>query len=169
MRARPHGRQRVRVDAGRIRPPAGFTLIELMVAVAVVAILAAIAIPSYSAYVVRGKRSGAKTALLQAAQAMERAYTQSGCYTLTDAPCTGANVTPQTSAADYSVALQVQTAQAYTLAATPCGAPGAGAAACGGSTFVDPECGVLTLDNTGAKGALGGAAAAPVAQQCWNR
>jgi len=137
----------------------GFTLIEVMVGVAVVAILAAIAIPSYSAYVIRGKRAEGKTALLQAAQAMERIYTQSGCYSFTSTPCAGTQVTapPAASPADYALSfLAGPAAQSYSLMATP-------------TTFTDTDCGALTLDNTGAKGALGGSASAAVAQQCWGR
>ena len=58
----------------------GFTLIELMITVAVVAILAAIAYPSYTGYVQRARRTDAKTVLLEAAQFMERVYTERGAY-----------------------------------------------------------------------------------------
>jgi type IV pilus assembly protein PilE len=162
----------------------GFSLIELMVAVAVVAILAVVAIPSYSAYVIRSKRAEAKTALLQGAQYLERNFSQAGCYSFTDAPSctqgapvgTGLAVTPPIASAapDYAVAPATLVAQAYVLQATPCGA----AACAGGSTFTDPDCGALTLDNTGAKGALAvsplttatatGATLAAI-QQCWQR
>ena len=56
----------------------GFTLIELMIVVAVVSILSAIAYPSYAEYVRRGHRSDAKAGLLQAQQWLERAATASG-------------------------------------------------------------------------------------------
>jgi type IV pilus assembly protein PilE len=168
-------------DSGR-RPAKGFSLIELMIAVAVVAILAAVAIPSYSAYVVRGKRAEAKAALLQAAQFMERNYSQAGCYAFTDANgCNGlggvAVGLPGTAATDYSIALAANP-QSFVLTATPCGAGGGCA---GASTFTDPDCGALTLDNTGAKGALAvsatvttgtvnpNAAVLAALLQCWQR
>jgi type IV pilus assembly protein PilE len=60
----------------------GFTLIELMIAIAVVAILASVALPSYNEYVMRSHRANARAALLQAAQWMERTATARGTYPL---------------------------------------------------------------------------------------
>lgn len=61
----------------------GFTLIELMVTVAIVAILAAIAIPSYSSYVRKTHRADAKAAVMTIATAMEKYLLQNNTYTTT--------------------------------------------------------------------------------------
>lgn len=66
-----------------VTPPAaqsGFTLIELMITVAVIGILAAIALPTYNEQIAKGRRSGAKSVLLVANQYMERFYTENYRY-----------------------------------------------------------------------------------------
>ena len=71
----------------------GFSLIELMIAVGIVGILTAIAIPSYSAYVKRANRTDATRSLSATAQALERCYSQTFLYT----GCPGAPVGTQAS------------------------------------------------------------------------
>lgn len=63
----------------------GFTLIELMIVVVIIALLAAIAYPSYSDFVTRSQRADAKAALSQAAQTLERCFTRFGTYNPADA------------------------------------------------------------------------------------
>ena len=76
---------------------AGMTLIELMIVVAIVALLASIAVPSYRQYVLRANRIEATTALLQLAAAQEKFYLQNNTYAgnalIDDAPPAGLGLT----------------------------------------------------------------------------
>ena len=74
----------------------GFTLIELMVAVAIVGILAAIAIPSYQESMRKSRRADAQSALLSAANGMERYFTQNNTYCDTGTSSLGAVVAANT-------------------------------------------------------------------------
>lgn len=103
----------------------GFSLIELMVAVAIVGILAAIAMPSYSNYVIRGSRAAAQTELLELASLQEKIYLNSSAYTAsittayngTSAGGLG-RTSGQTPDGKYTLALS-GVGQTYTLRATP--------------------------------------------------
>jgi type IV pilus assembly protein PilE len=70
-----------------VQPPArrqrGFTLIELMIAVVIASILAAIAIPSYSSYIMKSRRTEAKSALLNMASLEERFFSTNNTYSST--------------------------------------------------------------------------------------
>jgi type IV pilus assembly protein PilE len=125
---------------------AGFTLVELMVTVAVLGILASIAWPSYQQYVRKARQAEAKAALLENAQFLERNFTQSNRYH-TDAqqnpvllPVTQ---TPRDAAAVYAITL-VATATTYQLKATPVADGGMAGDACG--TFVLNQLGQRTLE-----------------------
>lgn len=70
----------------QIRKHAGFTLIELMITVAIIGILASVAYPSYSDYIRKGKRAECRAGLLQSMQQQERYFSQFNQYvTFTDA------------------------------------------------------------------------------------
>lgn len=132
----------------------GFTLIELMIVVAVVGILTAIALPSYNEYIRRGHRAEGRTALLQAAQWMERAATANGDY-----PLTAAFPTSMTSIASgrYAISLTSDGAT-FTLTATPQNAQ------------ANDKCGNYTLTNTGLQGANGKTeGASGYDSSCWNK
>ncbi|AMC99276.1 Fimbrial protein precursor [Halomonas chromatireducens] len=73
-------RGRSRAATGILRHTAGFTLIELMIAVAVIGILAAIAIPNYQRYVQNARVSDGQTKLMEVTGRLERCYTATNSY-----------------------------------------------------------------------------------------
>jgi type IV pilus assembly protein PilE len=145
----------------------GFTLIELMIAVAVVGILAAIAYPSYTEYVARGKRSECKSALLRVAQFQERFYTANNSYT---SDLSGALLT----SGGTSYSGESTNSSACTIAITPTNAPATptqtyALTATPQSNYKDKQCGLLTLDNTQRKGVAANGSVTGTVDLCWQR
>jgi type IV pilus assembly protein PilE len=133
----------------------GFTLIEILITVAIVGILAAIALPSYSAQVQKSRRADAKAALLTAAVQLQRYYTERNTFATATlgAPPTG--VYPATSEKGYyalSLPAAALTATSYTLRAAPVGPQ------------ADDPCGTFTYTDQGTKGTSGGTLSW---QECW--
>ena len=128
----------------------GFTLIEVIVAMACVAVLVTVAWPSYQSLVERSRRAQARTALLQAAHWLERAASANGSYPAsTDIPASVLQVEGQR----YQIQVS-SSPQSYTLSALPLGSQSADA------------CGTFTLNNLGVRGVQG---ATQSAAQCWGR
>jgi type IV pilus assembly protein PilE len=122
----------------------GFTLIELMIAVAIIGILASIAYPSYQDSVMKSRREDAKGVLLGLANAMERRFTETNSYVGATNPAAGTY---------YTVTISAPTASSYTLSAAPTGAQ------------TTDKCGTLTLTQTGVKGFT--AATGITLDDCW--
>ncbi len=104
------------------RKPKGFSLIELLIAVAIVGILAAIAYPSYVDQVRKSRRTEAQDLLMDIAQREERFYAQNATYTndLTVLNYSVASNLP-TENGHYQVSITSATATNYTIEATPQG------------------------------------------------
>jgi len=142
--------------SGEMANHRGFTLVELMVTVAIIGILAAIAYPNYTQYVQRSNRAEARSVLLEAAQYLERVYTLTNDYTVNQGgnplvlPA-GLNQAPKQGAARYNIGFAVQASQNYRLQAVPAG------------VMAGDACGTLTLDSTGVRGADGNV------DDCWGR
>jgi len=134
----------------------GFTLLELMMVVAVVGILSAIAWPNYNAYMRRSHRADARAGLLQAHQWLQRAATTGNYPTSLPATLTWVGDGKRRYEIDFLTAPS-ETTPGYALKATR----KSGAQA-------NDECGDLTLTHTGKQGMVPGTTTKTVAY-CWNR
>ena len=140
----------------------GFSLIELMIVVAIIAIISAFAYPSYQRYVIKTKRSVAQSALLQVADRQQQFFMDNKRFAadITDlgfpaspyvVDDSGAPTVASDGDAVYSLSLSNVTATTWTATAAPLN----------GQLSRDTYCGSLTISQTGAKGKSG------ASDECW--
>lgn len=142
----------------------GFTLLELMIVVAVIAILTAVAIPNYRQFVLRSHRSEAIIALTEMANLQEKFYSGNNRYIITSASIAPSLFYPTaTPNSYYLLSAGAPTGggnQGYTLTATY-----------NGTQTADTACKTFTLDNVGRKAATNSsdATSTAITQKCWDR
>ncbi len=131
----------------RVQKQAGFTLLELMITVVMVAILVTLALPGYRAYVIRAHRSEGIDALMAAAVCQERIFSRTNVYA--PGECVGPTANNY-----YNITVATQNNnQEFTLTATP------------QSGQDEDSCGALSVDQRGARQANG--SGGNVAARCW--
>lgn len=122
------------------RNAGGFTLIELMITVVIVGILAAIALPSYSEYVERGRRKDAIATAMEAQQFAERYFTENRTYVgvnaalpagLTRSPREGSTIW-------HNIGITGEAAGAYVVSIAP-------------NAWVPMKCGTMTINQVGTR------------------
>jgi type IV pilus assembly protein PilE len=148
----------------------GFTLIELMIVVAIIGILAALALPAYTSYVAKARRASARSQLQQAAQYMQRFYAANDRY---DADRTGAKTIWEIMPSNMMQAPADGT-QLYEITST-----GTGPSTASQSSFTlimrplsteimaNDECGGFTLTQTGARGLTVANPSSDLLARCW--
>lgn len=134
----------------------GFTLMEMMVTVAIIGIIAAIAFPSYNSHLITTRRTAATACLTEMAQFMERLYTSSMNYSkdMDDADTVLPNSNCRNDLADfYTLSLDADV-QTFTISATPA------------TQYPDEKCGILTIDQAGGRTA-NGSGEVEIVRACW--
>lgn len=131
----------------------GFTLIELMIVVAILGIISAVVYPSYTEYTDQGRRANAQAAIMGLSSALERYYTVNNHYSNaadsgadTGAPAATLYVVDPTVTPFYTVTISAvgdaDAAQTYTVQAAPTT----------GGLMVGDRCGTMSITSTGVKG-----------------
>lgn len=143
-----------------MRTQSGVTLLELMIVLVIVAILAAVAVPSYRQYVVRSQRTDATEALLRLATAQEKFYLQNNRYAtnaeMDDAPPAGLGITGSTNGW-YTLSVVNADETSFTVRAVP---------TAGGQQANDRDCVRFEVNDRGIRSAFNSGGADTTAE-CW--
>ncbi|MEI7515729.1 MAG: type IV pilin protein [Betaproteobacteria bacterium] len=126
-----------------LRRRGGFTLIELMVVVAIVGILARIAFASYTSSVAKSRRNAAQGCLMEQAQYLERVYTTNLSYASAALPAASAQQCQADLSTQYTFSLPAASLTASAFAVK--------ASAIGGQATTDASCATMTVNQTGAR------------------
>lgn len=139
------------------RARAGFTLMELVVAILIVAVLVTLAVPSYKAFIIKARRVEAKELLYTAAQRQQQWFTQNDSYT-TDTGNTGLDISTTSTNGYYTLSIAAgptgSITTSYAMSAT---------AVAGSSQADDSACGTFTLNSRGQRTVSGSQTQPP----CW--
>ena len=127
----------------------GFTLIEIMIVIAIIGIVITIAAPSYTEYLKKGRRAEVVSLLSEQAQTLERFYTRNNVYT---------GVTGFSSGNDFYTITPTLADQTFLLTATRKA----------GTSMAADKCGDFTLTNTGVRG-MNNATTGLTTKDCWGR
>ena len=120
---------------------AGFSLVELMIVVAIVGILAAIGYPSYQNYARESKRTDARAGLERMAQLQERFFSDNNRYTSVASALGYGSNSPASPEGYWTLTVQAGDNATFTVRAAPGGSRG----------HVDPDCQTMDLDAAGRK------------------
>ncbi|NKF27880.1 type IV pilin protein [Pseudomonas glycinae] len=127
----------------------GFTLIEIMIVIAIIGIIITIAAPSYTEYLKKGRRAEVVSLLSEQAQTLERFYTRNNVYT---------GVTGLSTGNDFYTITPTIADQTFVLTATRKA----------GTSMATDKCGDFTLTNTGVR-SMNNATTGLTTKDCWGR